>query len=218
MHTDREALAEMADRIGNLFDRFVETKLNDSYRFGDVDFYADAETRGGNQVFLNPYVKTEHDLAMKFGAFLEHSFAAAGELLSVHAEIGLYGDSGRQRADLSVHRLSGQLWMDRMDIIESAVAVIEIKGFGVRNPKKYCKPARMKDDLAKFDRLGTPNGAARVLIILDESVAGGRRPDGLEAEYQEIVAAARDQRVTLLSNNRMLDSRHAPMRSEDSLP
>lgn len=89
--------------------------------------------------------------------------------------------------------------------------MIEINGFGARNPKKYCSPTRMKGDIEKFKRLGSPEGAAEVMIILDESVAGGRRPDGLEAKYQEIVAAAREQGVTLLSNNPMLDSRHAPL-------
>lgn len=103
----------MARRIGDRFDEFVERRLNDMYRFRDVALYADAETSGGNQVFLSQYVKTEHDLAMKFGSFLEEAFVAADESLSVHAEIGLFKNSSLERADLSVHRLSGKLWCDK---------------------------------------------------------------------------------------------------------
>ena len=75
---------------------------------------------------------------------------------------------------MSIHRVQGTLWNDKDDILESVEAVIEIKGFGIRNPHVGCNVDRMKGDLLKFTALEAPEQAARVMIILDESVAGGR--------------------------------------------
>jgi len=86
----------IANLVALLFDRFLEERMLRLYRFDDVDFYRNAETSGGNQVLLNPFMETEHDVAMKFGGFMEEYFIGQGLPYTVHAEIGLYAKSSRE--------------------------------------------------------------------------------------------------------------------------
>lgn len=178
--------------VQECFDLFVKERLP-AYRIGKA-FYKDVQQ--STEAGLNPYLKTEADVQVKFGGFMESYFAAETHGLVVHAELPIY-DELHRRVDLSIHRVKiGDLWRTRDQVISSCVSAMEIKYANFRDLIYDFTHGGVMKDIRLLETL--PRGVARYLIILDEA-------EGIEANrIRDILSHAKDSDITILSNNKEL--------------
>lgn len=184
--------------ILNAFRNWMEGPLA-SYGFSDSKLYAGIQRRGLPQASLNAFLKTETDVQMKFGGFLESEILRNVRNLTVHAELRPYRFDPSWCADLSIHDISsGSLWTTSTPdpAVETTKAVIEIKFSNYRDPGylfgNNCNDS-IPRDLDKLARL--QDGPARILLVLDE---------GRSIDMRHIDSAldfARRNGISILSNN-----------------
>jgi hypothetical protein len=109
--------------IKNIFDQFVQI-CYERYGIGDSRIYKEDVKSKASLYCLNPYLWSEDDLKVKFGGFLELELIKLHSDLTVHSELKLYDSFPKNRADLSIHEVKRDLWLNRDEIKESLVAVI----------------------------------------------------------------------------------------------
>jgi hypothetical protein len=138
-------------------------------------------------------MKTEADVQVKFGAFLEQYLISADQELIVHAEMPIYANH-RARADLTIHRVPyGTVWTSRQQILESLVSVIEIKLANVRQPLFDFDRGGIKKDLELLK--GLPPRIYRYLVIVDEA-------ESIDPErVKDFLSHAKASQIIILSNN-----------------
>ena len=120
------------------------------YKLGDKDYYSKVDREKIWHASLNPYLKTEADIQVKFGGFLELRLAEVEPALTVHSELNVYPKNRRMRADLSVHDVSSEklwLWNDPDPVTKTVKAIIEIKYSNYREPNWYFENGYIKSDL-----------------------------------------------------------------------
>lgn len=155
------------------------------YAFADAARPAAADRIGLWYAARNPYIKTDEDIQVKFGGYLEQHLPSD---FVVHAGLNPYRVYPGMWADLSVHEVSDSASMD-----ETVKAVIEIRYAKHRNPNWLFEKGKIQEDLEKLSAL--QEGVARVMMLLDESLA-------IEKRYiQQTVDYARENNITILSNN-----------------
>jgi hypothetical protein len=144
---------------------------------------------------INPFLATESDLEMAFGAFLQSRLK--DKPLSVHSQMRIYRNGSRKGiADLTIHRTEpDSAWMTDDDVQRSLIAVIEVKYANFGNPNYDFKRGCVEKDLKNLASLG--KGISRYLLILDEA---GHISEGIE----ETTALAKREGIAILSNNESL--------------
>ena len=142
---------------------------------------------------INQYLKTEDDIKVKFGGFLELELLKDfNGIFTVHSELHTYFENHSFIADLSIHKVDYNiLWEKQEKMLGSLRCIIEIKYCNFKNPG-YGMGLICHD----IDKLNTlePN-VLRFFMIIDEY-------NGLKDEYiAEIFNRAKDKNITILSNN-----------------
>jgi hypothetical protein len=120
------------------------------------------------------------------------------------AEVPLYPQS-RETADLSIHRVRAEgLWVSQSDIVDSVIAVIEVKYANWRNADyDFTKrKSTIQDDLRKLGTLG-PH-CQEYLLLVDECRA--MSPTSVD----EVRRLSGQHGVTLLSNHPGLSTTPVP--------
>ncbi|MFA5010529.1 MAG: hypothetical protein WC644_01125 [Ignavibacteria bacterium] len=142
---------------------------------------------------INQYLKTEDDIKVKFGGFLEL------ELLkdfngnyTVHSELRAYNYNHSFIADLSIHNVDyNYLWDNPEKMLGSLQCIIEIKYCNFNKPEYGMN--LIYHDIDKLNTL-EPN-VLRFLMIIDEY-------NGLKDEYiAEILNRTKDKNITILSKS-----------------
>lgn len=178
------------DIISNSFKEFVDDRFT-RYRLGR-QFYPDGPYPG-NQYCQNPYLKTEADVQVKFGGYLESWLIYHDPELVVHAELPVYS-SPHQRADLTVHRLvTDEYWVSQHQIFETLEYVIEIKFANVANPYYDFNNGGVEKDFRQLQSLR--NGINRYLILVDEAEL--IEPD----QIKKFIDDAKTHKIIIVSNN-----------------
>lgn len=159
------------------------------YAFTDTARPASADRIGLWYAAQNPYIKTDEDIQVKFGGYLEQRLPAD---LVVHAGLNPYRVYPGMWADLSVHEVS-PADAAPASMGETVKAVIEIRYAKHRNPNWLFEKGKIQEDLEKL--AGLQEGVDRVMMLLDESLA-------IEKRYiQQTITYARENNITILSNN-----------------
>jgi len=189
--------SQLADFITESFHKW-ENILR-GYRIGDKQFY-DQIQDSGDQYCINAYIKTEADVKVKFGGFLEleifQKYGGKPDDTTVHSEMALY-DSKTDKADLSLHQVKpSRIYLNRSDVLLSTRAVIEIKLVNFKQPR-WGEEGLIKDIL-KFDRLdpliNDKFDIIKVFMVIDE----GLRMN--EEIWSRINTEAKIRNVLVLSN------------------
>ncbi len=181
--------------ITAIFDLFIK-RCREKYLIGNPQVYTEDLLPVGDQYCINPYLKTEDDVKVKFGGFLEQEFLNQDLPLVVHSELRLYKKFPHHRADLSVHTVSeNNLWLHHETILTSLQAVIEIKYENFKHPDYSLKKGHMEADMKQLASLGP--GLEKYLLILDEA----NRMDA--KSVREIQNLSKKYHIVLLSNNKM---------------
>lgn len=179
------------DSVLECFHEFMKDRL-ERYRIGKA-FYPDG-VRPGDQHCQNPYLKTEADVQMKFGAFLDEWLDDRDPSLTVHAEMPIFPH--RARADLTIHRVScDELWTSRPQIFGSLDSVIEIKYANIRQPLFDFNQGGIEKDFKLLKSL--PPSVKRYFLLIDEAEA----IDPAQDMIQIFLADAKLNRITIMSNN-----------------
>lgn len=188
----------MHELISESFQRWINGPLA-SYRFTDPALYRSVVRDGLYQASLNAYLKSEADIQVKFGGFLESELLSGRQDLTVHAELNPYEGHSNWWADLSVHDVSdGPLWTKEKPnpIVETVKAVVEIKYSNYREPNWLFTKGFVMRDLEKLACLQA--GVARLLILMDES------GDIEGSHIENTLSFSRDKGISILSNNNEL--------------
>lgn len=189
---------EMITRIVDVFSQWERGPLM-SYSFADPRVYSSISRMGLWQATLNPFLKTEADIQVKFGGFLEAKLRADCDKFTVHAELNPYKNHPQYWADLSIHDIAdGNLWTAQKPnpIVETVRAVIEIKYVNYRDPDHLFDKGKIRQDLEKLAVLQP--GVDRIFLVLDESLAIS------EEHIEDTRTFARDNEITVLSNNQKM--------------
>jgi hypothetical protein len=188
-----------AHLITNAFGDWVE-RIRHDYGVGDPELYSGVPADTFHRS-LNPFLKTEADLRVKFGGFLEEYLLsrAEGRTFTVHAEMLVYPDS-RSFADLTVHEVrASKLWKDEKgpdSVMGSLKGVIEVKYANFQDPDWYFDDLKKNSVFKDLERLATLGpGIARVMLIFDE----GSKVSGKNVERVKNLSRAND--ILILSNN-----------------
>jgi len=188
----------MNEIIPSIFEKWASEKLA-SYFQG---FTYPKDAKGSYHASMNPFLKTEEDIKMKFGAFLENELIPKG--FTVHAEqTEIYKSSGRgypPRPDLSVHEINRAdgVWISGSPnpVLTTLRAVIEIKYINYKYPNELFSNGHIEKDILKLKDLSL--NVAKFALLLDE---GG----GISEKY---IAATRELAkkvdVKILSNHKEL--------------
>jgi len=102
----------MRDIVSSIFESWINEKV--SLYFDDYK-YPSNKIEGLHHATLNPYLKTEADIQVKFSGFLEEALLPMG--YTAHAEqTDIYAYKGKgypQRPDLSIHKVNNKdgLWL-----------------------------------------------------------------------------------------------------------
>ncbi len=182
-----------------------------SYYFADPAWYFGIERQGLKQASLNPYIKTEADIQVKFGGYLDRRLDELDTSYTVHAELSAYRDNPRNFADLSVHAVgTGTLRTESQPdpAFETLRAVIEIEYANYRDCDNQFENGAIRKDMDKLTTL--PRGVLRTLLILDESLS--INPENVRA----VIDYARANDIIILSNNNMLYRRDFPASQEST--
>ena len=163
---------------------------------GDKSIYSEIDGVC-NQKSINAYIKTESDLQIKFGGFLELELATSGgkrtfkpDDLTVSSELNIY--SNLSRCDLSVCAVHGnRVRKTRADVLNSVLVAIELKTLPWRNPPSL-KSAH--DDITKLSKLKLY--CQKCLIVFDEYDYCDKHSE----EVDELVYHAFKEDVHLLLN------------------
>lgn len=178
--------------IQEIFKKFVNICYI-NYGIGDIEIYNNLDLRNADQNCLNPYLKTEDDLKVKFGGFLEIELLNTHSDLTVHSELYIYNKT-KDRADLSIHKVSKHnLWFKNEDILQSLVAAIEIKYENYCDQHYSYNMGHIHNDINKLCTL--EKNIEKYMIIFDE----GLKIDKNVAS--KILNIAKDNNVVILSNN-----------------
>ncbi len=177
--------------IKSIFKDFVQ-HCEQNYNIGNVKIYNAQSLTQGTEDCINLHLKTEADIKVKFGSFLENKLKKTKSSLTVHSELRVY-DNRHLYADLSVHDISGQqFWNDRDDYMKSCKAVIEIKYKNFKQP--HFNLQNIQSDIKKLSLL--PAKIEKVLIVLDEA-------NGINNKKANLITnMAIGTGVVLLSNNK----------------
>lgn len=182
------------DNVLECFHSFIKDRL-ELYRLGK-NFYPDG-AHLGDQHSQNPYIKTEADIQIKFGGFLECWLKDRNPYLVVHAEMPIYPHRGR--ADLTIHSLThNKFWTSRQIIDESLDSVIEIKFANVRQPLYDFEHGGIDKDLNLLKSLRP--GIKRYHLLIDEAEA----IDPVQGAVREFLTEAKLNKIKVLSNNTKL--------------
>jgi hypothetical protein len=189
----------MRQRICRIFNRWCDEIL--PRYFEGFEYEACANKRFYHET-LNPYLKTESDIQVKFGGYLEEALLPEG--YTVHSEqTGIYKTSGKMKPDLSVHQVDKKdgLWLsdDPDPVVATLKAVIEIKYSNFLGGNKPFIDGMIEKDILKMsDLLG--EDIAKFMLIFDE----GNKIDPGHINSTKQLASQKD--VFILSNNKLLHS------------
>ena len=181
------------------FNQFKRT-LTDNYGIGDKELYDSdfKEIKDRDQYCLNPYLKTDDDVKVKFGGFCETEFIKKKLPYTIHSELHIYGNN-RERADITIHKVDkNKLWLKKEDIMNSLLSAIEIKYENVVTPDYSINRGDIEKDVEKLSSLA--EDVVKIMIIIDE---------GLKADvklYNELTRFAKKSNVYILSNNNKLNT------------
>ena len=185
----------MKDIIKNIFIDWLNGPAN-IYRMADNNVYKNIIIKDLWHFSLNPYLKTEADIQMKFGGYLEQRVLNLEKNLTVHAELNVYRKNKRWWADLSVHDVSsGELWTGNNPnpITETVKGVIEIKYANYKYPDFHFDRGFIQGDLDKLASLS--ENIDKFMLIIDE----GNRINNKHIE--ELLEICDQNKITVLSNN-----------------
>lgn len=179
--------------IRNIFQQFVNYSYN-NYRIGDGKIYDKVGKRDKDQYCLNQYLKTEDYLKVKFAAFAESILINDNTGFTIHSEFHLYESYPSARADLSIYRVNrDKLQLRKKDILDSLIAVIEIKYENYSDPYYSWNMGSITKDMIKLSSL--ENKVEKYLLIYDEAV---KITNG---KAKEILKASNEYGLEILSNN-----------------
>ena len=183
------------DIIVESFTTFVRERFI-RYRIGRK-FYPNGPYPG-DQHGQNPYIKTEADVQVKYGGYLESWLIDRYPELTVHAELPVYSNS-HERADLTLHRIgSGKYWVSRQQILETLEYIIEIKLANVVSPYYDFKKGGIDKDIRLLQSI--PGRVKRYLILIDEAELID--PNRIKRFIEDTSA----YEITIVSNNPKLNS------------
>jgi hypothetical protein len=189
----------MRQRICGIFNKWCDEIL--PRYFEGFDYEACANKRFYHET-LNPYLKTESDIQVKFGGYLEEALLPVG--YTVHSEqTGIYKTQARikPRPDLSVHQVDKKdgLWLsgDPDPVVVTLKAVIEIKYANFIGGNKPFIDGKIEQDITNMsDLLG--EDIIKFMLIFDEG--GEIHPEHIDSTRQ----LASQKGVFILSNNKDL--------------
>ena len=183
------------DIIIESFNTFIDDRFT-GYRMGR-QFYPDGPYLG-DQYGQNLYLKTEADVQVKYGGYLESWIITRDLELTVHAELPVYPNP-RGRADLTLHRTNSvKYWASRQQILETLECVIEIKLANVRAPYYDFKNGGIEKDIRLLQSI--PDGVKRYLILVDEAELLDPK------EIKRFIDDAIASNIIIVSNNQRLNS------------
>jgi len=183
--------------VNDAFREFIERAIV-TYRFGDIRLYSEIEPKVVWENSLNQYLKTENDVKVKYGGFLERELFDNNIPLSLHSEMPIYGKSARSgSSDLSLHEITAPpLWVHEGDMQRSLVAVLEIKYINYKAPKFWFDNGGIIADIEKLETL--PDHIMKYLLLLDEA-------SSVNADSANRIRE-RANNICILSNNDCLSS------------
>lgn len=189
----------MRAKVCRIFNQWCEEIL--PRYFEGLDYAACAGKRFYHET-LNPYLKTESDIQVKFGGYLEEALLPEG--YTVHSEqTGIYKTPSRMkpRPDLSIHQVDKKdgLWLsdDPDPVVATLAAVIEIKYANYTASNKQFVDGKIEQDITKMsDLLG--DNVFKFMLIFDE----GGKIDPKHIASTKLIA--KQKGVFILSNNKNL--------------
>lgn len=189
---------ELSEFIKKGFNEWYEKYLK-PYGIGDEELYGIKHSDLGDQNSLNAYIKTEADVKVKFGGFLElfiiDNFGGKPDDLTILSEMKVYS-SNYDSCDLAVFHVSNKrLILNDCEIKKNARAVIEIKYNNHVHPRAI--ENEIIKDIKKFRNLANDvsKEVIKIVLIIDES-------NRMEYEFiSDAVSSAQKENVLLLSNN-----------------
>jgi len=165
----------------------------DQYRIGK-SYYPHGAIYG-NQHCQNPYLKTEADIQVKYGGFLEHWLTEQYPNLIVHAELPVY-NLPHARSDLSIHFVNdNDYWSNQQQIRDSLKIVIEIKYANVHHPLFDFKQGGIEKDIKLLQSL--PEDVKKYLLLIDEAELINSNNDIVK----NILKDAKTSNILVVSNN-----------------
>lgn len=178
------------DYVVECFSKFVKERFP-TYRIGRQ--YYPGKPYDGCQHGQSAFLKTEADVQVKFGGYLENWLIERYPGLIVHAELPIYSKA-HQRADLTVHRVAAEdHWKEYKQIKDSIESVIEIKLANARFPSFNLAKGCLSKDFSVLKEL--PDHVKKYLLIIDER-------EGITSEHaKEILNKARLYKIKVISNN-----------------
>jgi hypothetical protein len=186
------------DLIMKAFNEWMDGPLQ-IYKFGEKDLYSGIDKNNVWHASNNPFIKTEADIQIKFGGYLEQFLMRVSPTYTVHAELNAYPTDRKWWADLSVHDVSsGGLWLteDPDPVLETTRAIVEIKYSNFRDPDWPFNKGYIQSDLKKLATL--PAEIDRFFLILDETNSIS------DQNINELLTDAKLKGANILSNNQKL--------------
>lgn len=181
------------DYVAECFSKFVKERFS-TYRIGR--HYYPEKPYSGSQHGQSAYLKTEADVQVKFGGYLESWLLEKHPGLIVHAELPIYSKA-HQRADLTIHKVAAEdHWTTRQQIIDSLESVIEVKLANARFPFFNLAKGCISKDFSVLKEI--PDHVKKYLLIIDER-------EGVESDHaKEILDKASLYNINVISNNPVL--------------
>jgi len=162
------------------------------------DFAYPDEVSGLHHKSLNPFLKTEDDIKVKFGGFLEDNLLPLG--YTVHSEITEIYKHTSSRPDLTIHKVNKNegLWLhyNPNPAIETLRGVIEIKYNNYCCTNYESSFNQIKKDIDKLKEFD--ENILKFMLVFDE---GETIKD---SNISCINTLANDNDVWILSNNSKL--------------
>jgi hypothetical protein len=194
----------MKDAVIEIFNKWIEGPVS-HYHLADKDIYRVSDAKTPRRSPLNPFLKNEADIRIKFGGFLEQELLGSGGGLTVHAELKpTQDDTFYCCMDLSIHEVPNDLSLATNDnalSAETVRAVIQVRfiDFLASNNKVY-DYTDFHSDFACLNEF--PKQAGKFLLIIDEGEAMDSNV------IDDVRRMARECKVELISNNEYLCSKN----------
>lgn len=195
-------MPETKDIITAIFNNWMEGPAS-HYHLADKDIYRASNANTPKRGPLNPFLKNDADVHIKFGGFLEQELLNSGVRLTVRSELKPKQDGTSYCCtDLSIHEVPNDLSSTVSDEgldAEWGCAVIQVRF--IDYPASKENTYDYVHFLADFECLLEPkNKVDKFLLIIDEGESMNASVIG------DLKKMARECEVTLLSNNEFLSS------------
>jgi hypothetical protein len=196
-------------QIEEAFKEWCASEMARDFGLGNSECYSKYPLRTRGLGTLNPYILTESDIQLHFGAYLQNYLRSDnaqipyGRLI-VHSEMPIYTSGGF--ADLTIHLATpGTLWAwtsDKSPLLETLVGVIEIKYANAMRSDDYIKHDKKQNVFKDIKKLSDnhfkmDHQPLRYMLILDEA---GRITRNELLEIKE-AADNSENKVIVLTNN-----------------